>query len=159
MSTVSLAAPAVQRRAIAVGVASAVSLAAGYSLIIALSSRSWRHLLAQWQSDALLVALVTVGFGVQMGLYSQVRRLVRGHGGAATVAAGSTATSTTAMVACCLHHLNDVVPFLGLSGAATFLIQYKVPVVLLSLAANAGGIVLMLRTLRHISRVSAPACH
>ena len=86
------------------------------------------------------IALVTAGFGVH------------------------TATSTTAMVACCLHHLNDIVPFLGLSGAATFLVAYKTPVILLGLAANGVGITLMLRTLRHATRVAsapavAPACH
>ena len=63
------------------------------------------------------------------------------------------------MVACCLHHLSDVVPFLGLSGAATLLIQYKLPVILLSLAANGIGIVLMVRTLRHARRMQAPAWH
>ena len=45
------------------------------------------------------------------------------------------------------------------SGAAAFLIDYKVPVVLLSLAANGIGIALMVRTLRHARRMAAPACH
>ena len=97
----------------------------------------------------LFIVLVATGFGVQIGLFSRVRRIIRGDGRTAAVTAGSTATSTTAMVACCLHHLNDVVPFLGLSGAAAFLIAYRTPVILLSLAANAVGITLMLRTLRH----------
>ncbi len=130
-----------------------------YGLIIGLSSQSWSHLLAQWQTDAAFIVLVAAGFGLQLGLYQHVRRVVRGDGRAAAVAAGGTATSTTAMVACCLHHLSDVVPFLGLSGAATFLIAYKVPLVLLSLGANAIGIALMLRTLRHARRMQVPACH
>lgn len=155
----------VDRRALRAGLIAGILLALGYSLIIGLSSRSLSHLLAQWRTDALFIALVTVGFGVQMGLFSHVRRVIRGDGTVAAVTAGSTATSTTAMVACCLHHLNDVVPFLGLSGAATFLVAYKTPVVLLSVAANGLGIVLMLRTLRHAKRIgaapatSAPACH
>jgi len=136
----------------------------GYSLIIGLSSRSFSHLLSQWRADALFITLVTIGFGVQMGLFSHVRRVIRGDGGVAAVTAGSTATSTTAMVACCLHHLNEIIPFLGLSGAATFLVAYKTPVILLSLAANGVGIALMLRTLRHARRIAlvpavAPACH
>jgi len=142
-----------------VGVLAAAALLVAYSLIIGLSSQSWPHLLEQWRIDAAFIALVAVGFGVQMGLYQHVRRVVRGDGRAAAVAAGGTASSTTAMVACCLHHLSDVVPFLGLSGAATFLIQYKVPVVLFSLAANGAGIALMVRTLRQARRAQAPACH
>ena len=158
--------PGIDRRALRTGMLAALLLAVGYSLIIGLSSRSLSHLLAQWRSDVVFIALVTAGFGVQMGLFSHVRRVLRGDGTAAAVTAGSTATSTTAMVACCLHHLNDVVPFLGLSGAATFLVAYKTPVILISLAANGVGIALMLRTLRHAKRVastapvaSAPVCH
>ena len=168
MGAVSVAVATVQgldRRALRTGGIAALLLAFGYSLIIGLSSRSFNHLLTQWRTDALFIALVTTGFGIQMGLFSHVRRVIRGDGTAAAVTAGSTATSTTAMVACCLHHLHDIVPFLGLSGAATFLVAYKTPVVLLSVAANGVGIVLMLRTLRHTRRIAAasvpaaPSCH
>ncbi len=160
MSAAAIALPA-PRRPLAIGLLSAALLVAGYSLIIGLSSRSWPHLLTQWRTDAGFIVLVAAGFGVQMGLYQHVRRVVRGDGRAAVMAAGGTATSTTAMVACCLHHLADVVPFLGLSGAAVFLTQYKVPLILLSLAANGVGIALMLRTLRHARRAqeASPACH
>ena len=147
------------RRPWITGLISAAALLLAYSLIIALSSRSFAHLLDQWRIDALFIALVAAGFGTQMGLYQHVRRVIRGDGRATAMAAGGTATSTTAMVACCLHHLSDVVPFLGLSGAATFLIQYKMPVILLSLAANGIGILLMLGTLRHARRMQEPACH
>ena len=147
------------RRPWVIGLISAAALVIAYSLIIALSSRSFAHLLDQWRLDAFFIVLVAVGFGTQMGLYHHVRRVIRGDGRVTAMAAGGTATSTTAMVACCLHHLSDVVPFLGLSGAATFLIQYKVPVILLSLATNGIGILLMLRTLQHARQAQAPACH
>jgi len=146
------------RRAMRIGFLSAGGLAAGYSLIIGLSSRSWSHLLSQWRADLWFVVLVALGFGTQMALYTHVRRTIRADGTAAAVTAGGTAASTTAMVACCLHHLADVVPFIGLSAAATFLIEYKLYVVALSLAANATGILLMLRVLRHAHRAAA-ACH
>ncbi|HET6948453.1 MAG TPA: hypothetical protein VFJ45_11640 [bacterium] len=158
MSTIVLARPHFNTRAVQIGLLSAGLLASGYSLIIGLSSRSWSHLLSQWRSDLWFIALVAVGFGTQMGLYSHVRQAIRGDRAGAAVAAGGTATSTTAMVACCLHHLADVVPFIGLSAAATFLIQYKAYVVALSLAANVAGIVLMLRALRH-ARAAAAVCH
>lgn len=144
------------RRALQIGLLASMLLAAGYSVIIGLGSRSWSHLLSQWRTDGLFIILVASGFGVQMGLFSHVRRIIHGGGRPAAVTAGSAATSTTAMVSCCLHHLNDVVPLLGLSGAATFLTAYKIPVILLSLAANGVGIALMLRTLQHARR-AAPA--
>ncbi len=145
------------RRPLLIGLLSAFGLVIAYSLIIGLSSQSWSHLVAQWRIDAVFITLVAAGFGTQMGLYQHVRRVVRGDGKAAAVAAGSTASSTAAMVACCLHHLSDIVPFIGLSGAATFLIEYKVPVVLVSLAANAVGIALMVRMLRHARQMAE--CH
>ena len=128
MSVAVASMPGVDRRALRTGILAAAFLALGYSLIIGLSSRSFSHLLSQWRGDAVFIALVTIGFGVQMGLFSHVRRVIRGD------------------------------------GAATFLVAYKTPVILLSVSANGVGIALMLRTLRHAKRVAstpavAPACH
>ncbi|MBI2332111.1 MAG: hypothetical protein HYU84_08140, partial [Chloroflexi bacterium] len=53
-------------------------------------------------------------------------------------------TSVTAMVACCLHHVTDVLPILGLSAAATYLTRYQRPFMLVSLGLNILGIVVML---------------
>jgi hypothetical protein len=53
-------------------------------------------------------------------------------------------TSITAMVACCLHHVTDVLPVLGLSAAATFLTRYQRPFMLASLGVNMIGILVML---------------
>ncbi|HXF82239.1 MAG TPA: hypothetical protein VNN19_05750 [bacterium] len=145
-------------RSFTIGVLSAGLLAAGYSLIVGLGSRSWTHLLAQWRTDLWFIVLVAIGFGTQMGLYAHARRAVHVERTGAVVASGGAAASTTAMAACCLHHLADVAPFIGLSAAAGFLIQYRTAVVVLSLAANAAGIVLTLRALRHTRR-RATACH
>lgn len=41
--------------------------------------------------------------------------------------AASTATSGVAMLACCAHHLAEVLPVVGLSGAALFLAEVKLP--------------------------------
>ena len=53
-------------------------------------------------------------------------------------------TSATAMVACCIHHVTDVLPILGLSAAAGFLARYQHPFMLLGLAMNLMGIGVML---------------
>jgi hypothetical protein len=53
-------------------------------------------------------------------------------------------TSVTAMVACCLHHVTDVLPILGLSAAATFLTRYQRPFMLAGLGMNIVGIIVML---------------
>lgn len=53
-------------------------------------------------------------------------------------------TSATAMVACCIHHVTDVLPILGLSAAASFLTRYQRPFMLIGLAMNMVGIIVML---------------
>ena len=59
----------------------------------------------------------------------------------------SGATSATVMLACCLHHVTDVLPILGLSAAATFLTRYQRPFMLLGLGMNILGIIVMLLVL------------
>jgi len=52
------------------------------------------------------------------------------------------------MVACCAHHLADVLPFLGLAGVSIFLVRYQIPILLLSLAINIIGIAMMRKHLK-----------
>jgi hypothetical protein len=80
-------------------------------------------------------------------------------------------TSTVAMVACCAHHVTDVLPLLGLSAAAAFLAEYRIPFMLVGLVTNLIGIGVMVYLIIRQRRcliacaqqaepaVSAPACH
>lgn len=105
------------------------------------------HALDLISEDRYWVAAIAAGFGLQAALYVYVRGLVsaRSRGPAAAVTAAGTGTSSVAMVACCAHHVTDALPGLGLSGAAVFLNDYRVPVMALGLAVNAAGVALMLR--------------
>jgi hypothetical protein len=91
---------------------------------------------------------IWITFGIQAALYSILRfRLFipatgMRHSGAVVGASGG--TSVTAMVACCLHHVTDVLPILGLSAAATFLTRYQRPFMLAGLGMNILGIIVML---------------
>jgi hypothetical protein len=97
--------------------------------------------------DRYFVAAIATGFGVQVGLFVYVRRLAsrRASGGAVATTAAGTGTSTVAMVACCAHHVTDVLPILGLSGAAIFLSDYRIPLMAVGLTVNALGVAIMLR--------------
>jgi hypothetical protein len=91
---------------------------------------------------------IVIGFGIQAALYSILRfRLFipvtsTHHTGKVMGASGG--TSATAMLACCLHHVTDVLPILGLSAAASYLTRYQRPFMLIGLAMNVIGIVVML---------------
>jgi hypothetical protein len=52
--------------------------------------------------------------------------------------------STVAMVACCAHHVTDVLPILGLTATAAFLAEYRTIFMLVGLSTTLLGIVVML---------------
>jgi len=56
------------------------------------------------------------------------------------------------MLACCIHHVTDVLPILGLSAAASFLAQNQRPFMLLSLIVTGAGILFMLSVLYRARR-------
>ena len=113
--------------------------------------------------DRYFVAGIAGGFGLQVGLFIHARRLMAraAAGSAAGITAAGTGTSTVAMVACCAHHVTDTLPLIGLSGAAIFLNDYRIPLMAAGLAVNALGIAFMLRLVvinTRLVRREAPAC-
>ena len=83
------------------------------------------------------VIILAAGFGVQIGLYKYVRIVLKKKkdsllGGVSA----SGGVSTLSMLACCAHHIADVLPFLGLSAAAVFLAQFYIPFILLGILAQ-----------------------
>jgi hypothetical protein len=132
-------------RPIAFGLLAALGLLVFYLGVITLA-QDWTHAIQQLAEDRWYVAAIAGGFGTQVGLFMYLRLLhVRAAaGGVAT----STGTSTAAMLACCAHHLVDVAPVLGLSGAVIFLNAYKAPLLWLGIAMNLVGIAYLLRKTR-----------
>ena len=124
------------------------SLIAGFYLGILTWAQGWDYAASQFARDRWYILPIIIGFGVQAALYSILRfRLfipvtTTGHSGAVIGTSGT--TSATAMLACCLHHVTDVLPILGLSAAATFLTRYQRPFMILGLAMNVFGVLLML---------------
>lgn len=111
-------------------------------------AQGWDSALSLFQSNGWYVIPIWISFGIQAALYSILRfRLFvpttsTAHTGAVMGTSGG--TSVTAMVACCLHHVTDVLPVLGLSAAATFLTRYQRPFMLIGLGMNIVGIIVML---------------
>ena len=59
------------------------------------------------------------------------------------------------MLACCAHHLIDLMPILGLSAGAIFLNAYKTPLLVAGIGINLIGIVVVARQLRSARRACA----
>jgi hypothetical protein len=116
-----------------------------YSLVIWLSSGSVEHLLDLVHEDGAFVAAITTGFGVQIALFSYLRRgMNHVNRSASVVGASGAGTSTLAMVACCLHHVTDIAPVVGLTGTALFLNEYKRDLMTFGLVMMVLGILWMI---------------
>ena len=142
----------------AVGLLGSLLLAGLYLGLVALA-QDWQHATELIWGDRWLVGAIALGFGAQLGLYVHLRQLVRHHhqlGQCTALTAAGTGSSSVAMVACCLHHLTDVLPILGLSVVATFLNQYRVPFMSVGIGTNLIGIALMLRLIRKMAAQSHP---
>ncbi len=131
------------RRPILFSLLGMAGLMALYLILVSLAE-GWTHAVELLLEDAWLVGLIMLGFGVQVGLYTHLKTALHAaaHGTGALAGAGG-GTSTAAMVACCAHHVADVLPLLGLSAAATFLAEYRIPFMLVGLATNLIGIGVM----------------
>lgn len=132
------------------GLAGAIFLTGLYFGIVSWAE-SPQHAAELFWQDRWIVFPILLGFGVQMALYVILKKRLFvpiasvGPSGALTGAGGT--TSTLAMVACCAHHVADVLPVLGLTAAATFLAQYRTAFMLVGLGTTLVGIAVMLAIL------------
>lgn len=94
-------------------------------------------------SRVVLISLAA-GFGIQMGLYAYLKRLVAHPSASKSVVAVSGTTSTAAMVSCCAHYLTNILPVLGATGLVTIAAQYQVQFFWVGLAFNFAGIAYIL---------------
>lgn len=138
------------------GLAGSIGLAALYALIVGGASGSLRHLADQAGSDLYLLLPLALGFGLQVALMLELRRRHRLEAVTATAGTAGAGASTAGMVACCAHHVADLAPFLGVSGAATFLIDYRLPFIVGGLGITAIGVAISARRLRQTIRATAP---
>lgn len=137
----------------AVGAAASTAMALLYALVVLGASRSVGHLVDQVRTDWYLLAPIVTGFGVQVGLLVELRRRHRMHREAVAAGAAGAGASTVGMVACCAHHLADLLPLVGATAAATFLYEYRVPFMLVGVGLNAVAIGIALRRLRRVPAV------
>ena len=141
-------------RSIAAGVVGAAVLLGLYLGIVSLA-QGIEHALQQLATDALFVGFISVGFGTQLALFAELRVLDRQHRAAAAVTVAGTGTSAAAMLACCAHHLVELLPLVGLSAAAVFLNAYKTPLLFVGIGMNIIGIVIIARQLQRARRACA----
>ena len=130
------------------------SIIAGVYFGILTWAQGWESALQIFLLNRAYVIPIWISFATQAALYSILRFQLflpvtssEPYGAWAPmkgVMGTSGGASVTAMVACCLHHVTDVMPILGVSAAATFLTRYQRPFMLLGLGMNILGVLVML---------------
>lgn len=144
----------VEPRSILAGLLGAAVLLGLYLGIISFAQGA-AHALDQLATDAVFVGLISAGFGTQVALFVELRTVDRRHRASAAVTAVGTGTSAAAMLACCAHHLVELLPILGLSAGAVFLNAYKTPLFVIGIGMNVIGVIVIARHLRQARRACA----
>lgn len=133
------------------GVIATIGLLVMYFVIVSLVSGS-RFAQEQFSQFWYYVVTLAVGFGIQVGLYSYLKSMIRNV--SPKVVATSGVTSTAAMISCCAHYLANLLPILGAVGIITVISQYQVQLFWVGLAFNFAGIAYMankvVRAVKHV---------
>ena len=110
-------------------------------LIASIAEGSLKEGFSVFLTNGIFVYLIPPAVGIQMGLFRYHRNLTSGNAsGTEKVGMAGSATSSLAMVACCLHHLSDLLPVVGfLLATSSFLIEYKDTIIIIGLLANLAG--------------------
>ncbi|NJD53510.1 MAG: hypothetical protein FIB07_11660 [Candidatus Methanoperedens sp.] len=100
-------------------------------------------------TNGIFVYLIPLAVGVQMALFRYHRNITTGNvAGTEKMGMAGSATSSLTMVACCLHHVSDILPSIGLIlAASSFLIQYKDTIIVIGLLANVAGSIYIARAI------------
>lgn len=129
------------------GLSGSLFLTALYFAIVSWAESPQHALDFFWQERWIVLPLI-IGFGIQSALYVILKKRLfvplTSTGPSGTMMGAGGATSSLAMVACCAHHVSDVLPILGLTAAAAFLARYQTLFMLIGLGTTLLGIAVML---------------
>lgn len=129
------------------GIAGGFGLLLLYFLVLGILN-SPGHAVETFAQDWPWLAALSAGFGAQVGLYSYMRSaaILKAAETASVTATGG--VSATTMVACCLHHVSDALPVLGLSAAAVFAAKYQTEFIMAGVFSNVIGLNLLLLSMK-----------
>lgn len=145
--------PLVHGRAVAAGAVGTLGMASVYTAVVWGASGSFSHLTEQVRTDWYLLVLILAAFGTEVAFFAELRHLHRMHQSERTAGAAGAGASTVGMVACCSHHLAELIPLVGAAGAATFVYDKRVAFMVAGLAINAIAVSVAYRQLRSARRM------
>lgn len=131
------------------GIATSIILLSIYFSILTFAN-SFEHFTQEFKRMWYLLIPLVTGFGIQVGLYTYTKGFVkiRNITGATTSIAATGTVSTTSMVACCIHHISDVIPIIGISAASLFFTKYQAFFMIVGILSNIIGVTWMLKIIK-----------
>jgi protein-S-isoprenylcysteine O-methyltransferase Ste14 len=130
-------------------IVSALGLTSLYLVVLTLGN-SFEHALSELLKWWPWLLFQLAGFGIQVGMFLHMKdltKLGRWRGSTSSLVVGGGVSAST-MIACCLHHVTDVLPIIGFSAATLLLTQYQSFFMSLGVFANIVGIIIMLEHLQ-----------
>ena len=87
---------------------------------------------------------ITAGFGLQVGLFSFMRKSLKENNAPASALVATGSVSSGTMALCCTHYIANLVPIMAVSGVSIFFTKYEVPFLVMGIFSNVIGISFML---------------
>lgn len=131
------------------GIGAAFVIIIVYLTIVSFVS-GWNFAQGQFKQFWYFIVTLALGFGIQVGLYSYLRSMIKDV--SPRVIATTGATSTAAMISCCAHYLINLLPILGAVGVITIISEYQVGLFWIGLAFNLAGIIYMVNKVYRFSK-------
>ncbi len=135
-------------------ISSSLGLLSFYIIVLTFGN-SFDHALSELLTWWPLLLFQLTGFGIQVGLFLHMRDLSKmgiWRSSATSLAIGG-GVSASSMITCCLHHITDVLPIVGLSAIALFLANYQSVFMSLGVLSSIVGTTVMLEQLQRVSGV------
>jgi|SRR3989344_4901284 len=132
------------------GIFASVILLGIYFAVLTLVS-GWTFTLSQFLGFWYFIVNLSAGFGIQVGLYSYLRNLIKEDHGKMLGVTGT--TSTVAMISCCAHYLANLLPILGTAGLVAIVAQFQVELFWVGLLFNFGGILFMIQRIYQFKKI------
>lgn len=131
---------ALRRRALLGGMLAGLALSAVYVAVLG-AANSLQHVVSEFARLWFWIVPLVLGFAAQIALFVYARGATQGRGGLpAGGVVGTGVTNTVSMLACCAHHLTDVLPLIGLTSAAFLLARYQSVFLVLGVASSVVGL-------------------
>ena len=117
-------------------------------LLISFFSKSTSFAAKQLLDLKFYIVPLSLGFGLQVILFLTISKRIKES---SNLVFGSGTMSTGSMIACCAHHITEVLPFLSVGGLSMFFTNYQRELLIISVSVNWIGVIYMYKKLRSLN--------